>query len=455
MTLRRLAPLTALFVLGLTLGAQTGPTYTVSTAKELVQRLGPNRTIVLKKGDYRLSEAYQLKGGNFEWLDGEDGKELMVKNADNLSLKGQDGARILTSSLKSYLIGFYDSSSVSIENLAFVRETKGDETPEAGLFYAETVGKLSLSKVSLGGPSGFPLELWACEEVRLSDVDISGGVDGGLSLGQVGSFTATGGQVSRMAGFPLIYVEQSGEIGFDGTLFSDDNGGNFLENWEGEGEAARVSFSNCRFENLSFDYFVGNSNLPETLDCSYVDSSFDADWADYAVDTSSDQSYGSYDAYLETHSDEESGLSFDYPSGWEYEEGPGEGQAIIYSGDTDAVVFFAKALPLDASFDPAKDGPRLVSTALDKFGGILKEVASLDFQAEESRGLTAWEDGQMAEYRGSLSSTDGSTAPARLRLVLREGGVWALLVLSSDESLLEDEGELGQVLQSLTTSAGD
>lgn len=455
MTSRLRAPLAAaLFALSLALAAQSRPTYTVSSAKELLQRLGPNRIIVLKKGDYSLPSVYAMKGAGFEWLEGEDGKELMVQHADNLTLRGQDGARIVTDSLKSYLIGFYDSSKVEVQNLAFARVVKGDAAPEAGLFYAESVGDLSLSGLDIAGPAGFPLELWNCDSVTLKDVRVSGGLDGAISIGKVGTFSASGGAVTHNTGYPLVYIEETGSTSFDGTDFSDNTGGNFLENWPGEGDAGSVAFSSCSFSQDEFDYFVGNSNLPETTDCSFKGSSFDESWADNSVDTSADESYGAYDASTETHYDDVSGLSFDYPAGWDYEAGPVEGQAVVYGPDDDSVIFFAKALDVSKPLDRAKEAPKLAVQALAAFTGLVASQASIKLDVTESAALSDWEDWQMAEYSGSASTPDGAVAQVRLRLVVMDDGVWALLVLSTDETKLADDGELGAALLSLTGGGG-
>ncbi len=435
------------------LAAQGRPVYTVSTVGELLDLLGPDRTIILQKGDYLLPSVYGRSGPGFDWLQGEDGAELMVIGADNLALRGMDGARLLTDSLKSYLVGFYKSSKVTIDNISFMREAKEGPLPEAGLLYAESVADLTLSRAVLGGPSGLPLELWDCGRVSLVDVAMSGGRDGAMGIGKVGKLSVTGGSVREVAGFPLIYAEQSGPILFQGTEFSDNRGGNFLENWPAEdgGEAASVRFVQCSFINEDFDNFVGNSNLPETIDCLWKSSSFDESWAIDSVDRSSDQSYGSYDDSTETHVDDASGLSFDYPGDWEFQDGPVMGQALVYGAADDSVVFFAKALDISQRFDRMRDAPKLMEKGFASFKELLSSQAGLSFDAKQTLPLAEWEDWQMAEYGGSLSAADGSSAPARLRLVLEDGGVWALLVLSSDESKLSEGGQLDGVLRSLTS----
>ncbi|HUX41566.1 MAG TPA: hypothetical protein VMV83_10415 [Rectinemataceae bacterium] len=448
-----LALLLAPFVFPFGLAAQARPVYTVSTVGELLDRLGPDRTIILQKGDYSLPSVYGRSGPGFDWLQGEDGAELMVIGADNLALRGMDGARILTDSLKSYLIGFYKSSKITIDNISFLRDAGEGTVPEAGLLYAESVADLSLSRAALGGPSGLPLELWDCGKVSLEDVALSGGRDGAMGIGKVGDLSVTGGSVREIAGFPLIYAEQSGPILFQGTEFADNSGGNFFENWPAEdgGETASVRFVRCSFIDEDFDNFVGNSNLPETIDCQWKSSSFDESWALDSVDRSSDQSYGSYDASTETHIDDASGLSFDYPGEWEFQDGPVQGQALVYGADDDSIVFFAKSLDLSQRFDRSRDSSTLMAKGFASFKELLSSQAGLNFDASQTLPLADWEDWQLAEYGGNLSAADGSSAPARLRLVLEDGGVWGLLVLSSDDSKLTEGGELDGVLRSLTS----
>ena len=452
MVRRLLAVSLVVLLAALGLSAQSKPTYTVGTVKELLKNLGPNRTIVLKKGDYQLWTAYDQSGPNYGWLEGDDGKELTIDNADNLTIRGADGARLLTNSLKAYLIGFYGSSNLELDNLVFARQIQGDEVPDAGMVYVETVTKLSISRSSFAGPSGYPLEIWDCGDVSLRDLKVAGGVLGALSVGQTKILTVKGGSVSKVEGYPLVYSEKNGSLTFDGTAFADNSGGNFVEIYPNEGEESSLLFKNCSFARNQFEYFSGTSNLPETQDCSFDGSSFDESWADNSVNLVSDESYGDYTSDTTDYSDDESGLYFSYPSGWDYQEGKVQGRVAIFSNEDDSMLFFSKASEVTTAYNAAKDGPRLFARALASFVKILKDEGGMTLAVSPATDQYTWESGLQTEYTGTITKPDGSKAEARLRLTLLSKGVWALLALAPDQSLLEDGATLETALSSLSVN---
>jgi len=438
------------------LAAQSKPTYTVGTVKEFLQRIGPNRTILLKKGDYKLWTAYDQTGSNFGWLDGDDGKELTIDKTDNLTLRGADGARIVTNSASSYLMGFYGSAKLEIDNIAFARELASDTNADAGLVYVESVTSLSLSRIKLSGPGGNPLELWDCASVELKDFRIEGASNGAMSLGKIGALKATGGTVSKVEGFPLIYVEEGGKLDFNGTSFADNSGGNFVEIYPGEGDPAELGFTKCSFARNQFDYFVGNKNLPTTTDCSFAGSSFDEAWADNSVNLVTDESYGDYSAPDNLgYSDEESGLGFSYPAAWgDYKEGAAPGRVSVSAPDSNSIVFFMKVMDITTSFDQVKDGEKLLAKSLVALNTILKNEGKMTMKVSPAGQMYDWEEWKQKEYTGTIALDSGTPASARLRLTLLPKGVWAILAASNDASALEDGGEIETVLSSLSSSSG-
>jgi hypothetical protein len=425
------------------------PTYTVSTVKDFLAKLGPNRTIVLKKGDYKLWTAYEQSGNNFGWLEGDDGNELTIDNADNLTIRGETGARLITNSPGSYLIGFYGSSKLEIDNMTFVRQLDGDSTVGAGTLYVETAKSLSITKTTFQGPSGYPLEIWDCGDVSVKDTKIEGGSSGAISMGTTPTFLMKGGQISNGEGYPLIYAEECGSVTFDGTAFTDNSGGSFVEIYPAEGEETAFLFSKLTFTRNDFEYFAGNANLPETVGCTFVDGSFDETWPDTMVNLSTDESYGDYSSETYSYDDDEAGLSFEYPSWWEYQEGDKPGSVAIISDMDESLVYWAKATDIKTAFTASRDGEKLFAKALDTFKADLKSQGDMDIAFPNSVPLYQWEGAWQKEYRGSLKEANGVEANARLRLILLPKGVWAFLAVSSDDSMLEDGGQLETILSSL------
>jgi hypothetical protein len=443
--------------LAYSLSAQSNPTYTVGTVKEFLQRLGPNRTIILKKGDYKLWTGWQESGANFGWLAADDGsKELTIDKADNLTIRGADGARIITNSAQSYLMGFYGGSAIEIDNLILARQLENGAISEVGTLYVESVDKLSISRTSITGSSGYPLEVWDCANVAIKDIKIDGS-SGGFSIGKVSSFSAKGGSVSHADGYPLIYVEDSASVNFEGMGFADSTGGNFIEIYPGEDDKEiSVVFSKCSFLRDNFEYFSASGILPETLDCNFQDSSFDETWPENSVNTVSDESYSNYsEPEMSDYTDPDSGLVFTYPAAWDFEESGAKGRVAVFAPDSDALVFFSQASQIKTKFDQAREGERLFASALSNFQKLLKSDGSMAYEGKPSGAAYAWGSHLQKEYTGPVTRKDGTKADARLRLTLLPAGVYAFIAVASDEGLLDDGGDLETILSSLYLPEGE
>ncbi|MDP3178232.1 MAG: hypothetical protein Q8M76_10035, partial [Spirochaetaceae bacterium] len=91
-------------------------TYTVTDAVSLLENIGPNRTVVLKKGDYLLSTAYGIETDYVSWYEGEDGQELELSDLENVTIRGAEGARILCDAAGASVISLYSSRNVTFDN---------------------------------------------------------------------------------------------------------------------------------------------------------------------------------------------------------------------------------------------------------------------------------------------------------------------------------------------------
>ncbi len=426
-------------------------TFTVASAKELLRAVGPNRTIVLKKGDYKLSSAYDVKSDYVSWNDADDGKELALSGLENVTFRGADGTRLVSDSGQAYLLGIYGGSGILFDNIAFVRSVADDVEVSAGSVYAESATGLSFDRCSFSGPTGYPLELWECEDLTIKRARIEGGRSGALYSGYVQGLELSGSTVRGNEGYPLLYLEESDGVHFTATTFEGNSGSNFIEIYSEEGYVEDVAFSSCVFKDNDFEYFSGSDVLPVTEDCAFEGSSFDENWAEGSVASSYEDYYGEDEGpAFYTHYD--AGFAFSYPWEWELQEG-GQGRLALYSPDGEVLVFFSTAMPLPAKFDAAKQGKKAFADASLAFVKLLKDEVGLTLSVK-AEGEPYEAGGFLnADFVGQALRGEGEKAAARVRFFVSKGQVQAMAAFALDEAALEPDSTADFIVGSIETAS--
>ncbi len=435
--------------------AQAGrKTVTVATTKELLKAIAPNVTIVLKKGEYKLSAAYDVASEYVKWNDTDDGKELALMNLSNTVIRGADGAKLISDLGQAYFLGIYDSSSITFDNLAFVRKVADDVEVSAGGIYAEGVSSLAFDRCAFSGPTGYPIELWECKDVSITRTKIEDATSGALYAGYSRNIEIAELTVRGVGGWPLLYLEESDAVRIAGSTFDGNVGGHFVEIYAASGYVENVVFSGCTFSGNEFEYFSGTEVLPVTESCHFVDNSFGEDWAENSVATSFDEYYGGDEgpAYY-VHFDD--GFGFSYPPEWELQEGDG-GRLALFSPYEEVLVFYiGTGVKVPAKFEPAKQGKKLFADALAAYKKLLASESSLTVEATPLGD--AYEAGGFysADYSGTAKRADGVKAFARIRFFVAKGEVRAMSAFAGSESSLEPDGEADAIIASIEEASAD
>jgi hypothetical protein len=436
------------------LSAQTKPNVpvNVSDTRQLLSAIGPNKTIVLKKGVYKLSAGYDVKSAYVSWETAEDGKELALSGVENLIIRGADGVSIVTDTADAYILGLYKSKNVTFDNIDFVRDIDSD--PDSGNLYIEASSSVTFDRCSISGPSYYALELWECSDVAFKRGEILGATSGVLSIVYSKGFTLASTRISDCEGYPLVYLEESDVIRFENSTIEKSSGGNLIEIYSELGYVDEVVFSGCAFKGDDFAYFLGSDIFPTTEGCTFQDSSFDEDWRDYSVAPLDDEYYyyGEGDAYPAYYEHYESGLGFRYPEDWELQENEGGERVGIFHPDGSSIALFSKTYDLPSGADVSRQARTLISEGNDAFARLLREQAGVAL-AIGSEGDPYDAGGFVAQdFGGSASNADGSKAFVKARFFINEGAVYVMLIMSQEEYYLEPGSELDSILWSVETS---
>jgi Right handed beta helix region len=461
--IRRRASVIVLFAAALCTFAEpnTARTVAVSDAEELIRAIAPDRTIVLEKGEYLLSSAYGVASDYVKWIEAGDGKELCLSGLDNVTIRGVDGARLVSDSASASIVGVYDSKSVAFDNVAFARLTPGGSEASAGSFYAEAVSGLVLDRCAFEGSTTTAVELWGCEDVSIRRCDISGATSGALSASIIGGLVLSASRVSGCAGYPLLYFDESGGAVVEGTRFEGNKGGTFVEVRAEDQGADTVRFADCVFDGNEVDYFSGSEILPSTESCHFAGNSFAADWATESVAPAGEKEYSPAKEEPRWY-EHSSGLSFSYPAEWKIVEYDRESRVGVFAPDGESLILFLVAYHVPANVDPAAATKaavvRLFADSAIALAKRLKEGTGITLAIEADGEPYTGNELLSADYRGWATKGQGERAAVRARFIASEGLVCAMVGIAADPSSLETESEIDGIFSSIvrtTTRDGE
>jgi hypothetical protein len=412
--------------------ARPAQVISVSDAAQFAAALGPDRTIVLRKGDYSWAGAKGVANDCLSWK-GEGGEELLISGLQNLTLRGADGARLLSESGRAPLIGLSDCRNVTFDNLRFVQ----------GGLHAESVAGLVLDRCSFEGGRARTIELWECSGVSLRRCELRGAAEGALSVSYAQGLEIRASRISGCEGYPLLYAEGSEGMSFEGTTFEGNRGGTFIESYaESEGEPPR--FRDCVFLDNEFDWFSGAHSLPSTDGCRFTGNSFDGLWASDSVAPPASPELLRY-----SHS---SGLSFAYPAGWEVEEDREASRVAVLAPDGMGLVVLLGAYSIPSgNEDPAK-AKAVFDEARQALGKLLRVELGIGL-ALESEGEPYTRGSLLtADFRGPATKEGGGSARSRLRFMALAGQVYALVAFTAESAPPGEAGDIDAIFASIGTA---
>lgn len=429
--------------------SKTLPSFRVSNVKELLASIGSDRTVILAKGDYVLSAGYGYTSAFVSWNDYDDGKELAITGAANLTIRGMDGARIVSDSATAYVLGIYHGRNVTIDDLAFVRRGPEGTEVEGGTIYVESTKGFFVDRTDLSGPATNALELSGVRNVRITRTSIQGSSSSAVSATSCDDIEMSSCTVAKNEGYPLFYFENSDHVALKKDKVQDNEGEDLIEIYADSGSVESIAFSDCDFERDKVDYFSGTELLPSTTSCTYVDSNFDEDWAKSSVAAASDEDYSDSDTETATYDHLASGLSFEYPQDWELQENKDSGRVGLFSPDGETVLLFATACPLPAGVDQGAADPKVFAGGEAALATLLKD--SVGVESKLSPTAQPFDAGgfEAQDFGGSATTADGGSAVLRVRLCLAKGAVRAMIAMAKDGASLGEGSEADAIIASL------
>jgi hypothetical protein len=228
-----------------TLFANPGEKYTVSNAKEFVEAIGPQRTIIVEPGEYDLSSVSGMSGEYFSFEEAYDGMELEIAGVTGLKIEGAEKwqSHLITRPQYGHVIRFKGCQGISISNI------KAGHGPESGY--------------CTGGVFLFE----GCQGIKIEGCHLYGSGTEGLTIMRSQSVSVDE-TIIKSCTYSIMSLSQSQGITFNKCKFFDNQEFELVNISECDG----ITYKNCEFDRNRTEYAffnVESSNNVVLKKCSF------------------------------------------------------------------------------------------------------------------------------------------------------------------------------------------
>lgn len=177
---------------------KAGPTVIeVSTAEQLVNAIGPDRTIRVAPGEYILSDVKDRHMTYVRWYPEHDGNSLTIRNVKGMTIEGvgSERVRILVEPRYTFVLALENCEDVELKNLTL------GHTPEKGICTCGVVGGRN------------------SKNLRIINCDLFGCGTEGLTLKNVHGLTMKD-SIIRDCSYGIMHLESCSRFTFVNVRFT-------------------------------------------------------------------------------------------------------------------------------------------------------------------------------------------------------------------------------------------
>lgn len=214
----------ALFLAGVCLGAQNS--LRVTNARELVQAIGSNRTVLLAPGEYLLTEAAPLSNPVVSWEPEFDGPQIVIRGVSNLTLRAPKGVTLLASPRYAFTLFFVDCRNLALEGLTLGHTEAGECA--GGVLYLYTCADVRVEGCDLFGSGTVGISATDCFGITVRASTIRHCTRGALWALAVQGLRLEKVSIIENESWPLLSLDSSPGANFDSCRIEFNTGGELL-----------------------------------------------------------------------------------------------------------------------------------------------------------------------------------------------------------------------------------
>lgn len=235
-------------------------TVTVTNAKEFLEAIGSYKKVILKEGEYNLSQVDNRKSNsNIATTDPFDGEEYIVFEATNLIIEGAEGetATIVIEPRYANVLNFMYCDNITVKNIT-AGHTIEPGSCLGGVFRFEDCSDIKVDNCRLYGCGTYGVTTVNSKSINVTNTEIYECTYGVVEILHSQDILFDKCIFRDSEEFDMFTIAESSNVGIHNSIIKNNESGEY-SSLIGSYDSEKVHFKNCEFENNSYTNFVSGN----------------------------------------------------------------------------------------------------------------------------------------------------------------------------------------------------
>lgn len=257
--------------------ALSQPIFTVSTPLELINAIGPDRTLQLKTGVFELPSR-KINFSNKYVLQQKvnDGYQIVIRNVKNLTISGlgEKPVKILAKPRYAYIFAFSNSNRITMNNIE-AGHTPGESGCITGVFSFEKCGNIEIHNSILFGCGSEGINLKEVDGFQFKNSFIQQCTFGIMTIESSRNCVFENATFRQNQGWYLINLDHSANISFSKCQINDNKAeGSDYSSIFDVSDSENISVNDCTVQNNMAEWFIFKSSGLQVKNTPLDDNTF-------------------------------------------------------------------------------------------------------------------------------------------------------------------------------------
>lgn len=241
---------------------QQQETVEVSTAKEFLENIKSNTTIILNDGVYNLSEVDKVDNKSVVKSEVSDGYEYIINSVSGLEIKAADNAEVTIVVEPRYanVLTFKNCDNISLNNI-IAGHTVEQGYCTGGVIYLDNTTDTNIKGCKLYGCGTFGLIGYYGTDIQVSDTEIYECTYGAVDMTACKNAEVNSCLFRDCNGFSLFALSTCNDIHVADSEIKNNGNETEFDSLISGSSSDDIVFSNCTFENNKYQMFSDNENI--------------------------------------------------------------------------------------------------------------------------------------------------------------------------------------------------
>lgn len=237
-------------------------TVEVSTAKEFLESIKSDVTIILNNGVYNLSEVKDVDNQFVTKSDVFDGYEYVISSVSGLKIKAADNAEvsIVVEPRYANALSFNECNNIELNNI-IAGHTIEEGYCHGGVIRLEKTMNTSIKNCKFYGCGTYGLIGANSNDICVSDTEIYECTYGALDMTECQDAEFNSCIFRNCSGFSLFNLKDCNGIRVDDSIIRDNEMETEYYSFISGSSSDNIVFSDCIFENNKYKTFSDNENI--------------------------------------------------------------------------------------------------------------------------------------------------------------------------------------------------